>query len=232
MRSALISDTSAFSSWSKILPRRCLVDRDHFLLSMAAGRSVLHLGAADAPFHKQKANRGELLHQKLHSVTSRLIGVDSNCEAVRYLRDYHDIRNIVVADLAAPNFSVIAEDLGAFDLVLCCDIIEHLSDNSTPLSAVKRLMHAGSRLIVTTINALSAKTALRALLGREAVHPDHVSYYSYSTLSRLLIREGFRPIQYATFAYPVITRAAAVLFAGLHRLAPSTADGILVVATL
>ena len=71
----------------------------------------------------------------------------------------------------------------------------------------------------------------RAIFGREAVHPDHVSYFSYATLAQLLIRNGFRPVEYATFAYPTVTKGASAIFNILHRIAPSTADGIIIVAT-
>lgn len=227
MRSAPIADITTFHQWSKTLPRRCLVDRDQFLLSLAAGKSVLHLGAADSPFHKDKAPRGELLHQKLQSVASRLVGIDSDREAVSWLREHHEISNIRVADVCSG-----VGDVGTFDLVLCCDIIEHVSEPSALLKGVKSLMHPGSRLIVTTVNALSIKGALRALLGREAVHPEHVSYYSFATLSSLMLRDGLRPTEYATFAYPTVMKLTGVILKTLYQVASSTADGILLSATI
>lgn len=227
MKSARIHDISLFQCWSKSLPRQCLVDRDRFLLSLAAGHSVLHLGAADSPFHKDKAARGELLHQKLEPVASRLLGIDSDLEAVSWLRERHNIANIHVADICAGSLS-----LGTFDLIFCCDIIEHVSEPSPMLEAIKNLMHPDSRLIVTTVNALSIKVALRAVLGREAVHPDHVSYYSFATLSSLLLRHGFLPVEYATFAYPTVTKLAGAVFATLYMIAPSSADGILLAAKI
>lgn len=227
MRSARIPDIRSFQCWSKSLPRQCLVGRDQFLLSLAAGHSVLHLGAADSPFHKDKAARGELLHQKLQPVASRLVGIDFDPEAVSWLREHHNIANIRVADICSG-----APGLGTFDLIFCCDIIEHVSEPSPMLEAIKRLMHPGSRLIVTTVNALSIKVALRAVLGREAVHPDHVSYYSFATLSSLLLRHGFRPIEYATFAYPTVMKLTGAVFTSLYRVAPSSADGILLTAQI
>ena len=226
MPSALISDDSCFQAWSKALPRRNLVDRDEFLLSLAAGKSVLHLGAADSPFHKEKAEVGTLLHQKLQRVARDLLGIDADEDAVKWLRDHHDIHNIVTADVAASHLP-----LGSHDIILCCDIIEHVCEPAALLKACSQWMHENSQLVVTTVNALSAKGPLRALLGREAVHPDHVAYFSYATLAQLLIRSGFRPVEYATFAYPTVTKAGSVLFGMLHRIAPSTADGIVIVAT-
>ena len=227
MSSVPIADLRAFEQWSKTLPGRCLVDRDAFLLSLARGKSVAHLGAANSPYHEKDSERGEMLHQKLQAVAGRLVGVDSDAEAVAWLRDHHQIQNIRVADVCSP-----VPDLGKFELVLCCDIIEHVSDAASLLRGIKPLMNGHSRLIVTTINALSMKPALRALLGREAVHPDHVSYYSFSTLGALLLRHGFRPVEYATFAYGTMSRLVGAAFGVIYRFAPSVADGILIVAEL
>jgi 2-polyprenyl-3-methyl-5-hydroxy-6-metoxy-1,4-benzoquinol methylase len=225
MPSALISDPACFQTWSKVLPRRNLVDRDQFLLSFVKGKSVLHLGAADSPFHKNKAEAGTLLHQKLQQAAGQLRGIDADGDAVRWLRDHHDINDIVTADAATES------SLGLYDVILCCDIIEHVSDPSALLRSCSQWMHQASCIVVTTINALSAKGARRAIFGREAVHPDHVSYFSYATLAQLLIRNGFRPVEYATFAYPTVTKGASAIFNILHRIAPSTADGIIIVAT-
>ncbi|MGD0126387.1 MAG: methyltransferase domain-containing protein [Terriglobia bacterium] len=227
MRSVPIADLGAFEQWSKTLPGNCLVDRDAFLLSLARGKSVVHLGAANSPYHKQDAERGEMLHQKLQPVAGRLVGIDSDAEAVAWLREHHQIQNIRAADVCSPVL-----DLGKFDLILCCDIIEHVSDTASLLRGIKPLMNGDSRLVVTTINALSMKPALRALLGREAVHPDHVSYYSFSTLGSLLLRHGFRPVEYATFAYGTVSRLTGAACAAMYRIAPSLADGILIIAQL
>jgi len=225
MKAIPLHDLSSFQRWSKTLPRYCFVDRDRFLLSLAKGRSVLHLGAADSPFHKEKALRGEMLHQKLLPVASRLVGIDSDVGAVTWLREHHDIQSIIVADVCSR-----VPELGRFELVFCCDIIEHVADPSSLLRGIKLMMDDDSRLVVTTINALSLKSALRAVFGREAVHPDHVSYYSFATLGSLLLRHGFRPLEYATFAYGTVDKSVGTLFRIINKAAPSSADGILLSA--
>ncbi|HMT09614.1 MAG TPA: hypothetical protein PKA82_16555, partial [Pyrinomonadaceae bacterium] len=58
---------------------------------------------------------------------------------------------------------------------------------------IKRFMTPDSELVITTINAYCAmRFAQYALRGKggvsEPVHPDHVYYFSYRTLSHLLDR--------------------------------------------
>lgn len=225
---AIIDDFDA-QAWEKRLPRGCLVDRDHMIISLCRGRSVLHLGAADAPFHVEKACAGKLLHQKIRSIASEVVGIDSDSAAIALLRRDFAIDDIVHADATAP-FLPIGD--ARFDVVLCCDVIEHVSNPGGIIELCKRHMHASSELVVTTINATAVKPALRALLGREAVHHEHTAYYSFGTLSRLLWNHGLTARRSGMFSYPTVNRLAGVCFRLLAKIAPGSADGIMVVASL
>jgi 2-polyprenyl-3-methyl-5-hydroxy-6-metoxy-1,4-benzoquinol methylase len=212
-------------AWEKKIPQRCLLDRDEEIVSMCRGRSVLHLGAADAPFEEEKAAQGELLHQKVKKVARELIGVDVNHGAVQRLTRF-GIVDIICADINDP--AILTGR--TFDVVLCCDVIEHVLDPGTFLCGCARFLHATSDFVVTTVNATAVKPALRAFLNREAVHQDHICYFSYGTLCQLLIRCGLKPAAFGVFMYPTVmaisgwvTHALATRYAGL-------ADGILVIA--
>jgi 2-polyprenyl-3-methyl-5-hydroxy-6-metoxy-1,4-benzoquinol methylase len=225
-----VAEISRFdpTAWEKRLPKNCLVDRDISILELCKGKTVLHLGAADSPFHKESAAAGRLLHQKLKPVARTLLGIDVDCEAVDFLRDNHGITDIVSADGAAlPQDPRLDQQ---FDLILCCDIIEHVANPGELLDSCKRFMAAGTRLVITTTNALAVKPAVRAMLSREAVHHDHVAYYSYGTLCSLLLKRGLRPTGVAFFCYGTRSWVAKVLFGTLARYAPGCADGILITA--
>jgi hypothetical protein len=73
-------------------------------------------------------------------------------------------------------------------------MIEHLSNPGLFLRGIKRFMNPDTNLLITTINAYCGmRMAIYGLRGKrgalEPVHPDHVAYYSYSTLQHLLERE-------------------------------------------
>jgi SAM-dependent methyltransferase len=81
-----------------------------------------------------------------------------------------------------------------FDVIIAGEIIEHLSNAGLFLQGIKRFMNPETRLVITTVNAYCgmrfAIYGLRGKRGRnEPVHPEHVAYYSYKTLSLILERE-------------------------------------------
>jgi SAM-dependent methyltransferase len=201
-------------AWSKSIPRRCWVDRDATVVELCRGRRVAHLGAADSPMHEAKARDGSLLHMQVRRAARSVVGFDSN-----------GIDDIVVTDACQPPDPSYC---GSFDVVLCCDIIEHVGNVAGLLGACRTLMRDDGLLVITTINATGLKPALRALFGREAVHPEHTAYYTYATLCQLLLMHGFRPDRFGAFSYPTVVRAFGAFFTALARLAPGTADGVLV----
>jgi 2-polyprenyl-3-methyl-5-hydroxy-6-metoxy-1,4-benzoquinol methylase len=215
------------SDWTKIIPKRCLVNRDAAILAECGGKSVLHVGAADAPFEMEKGRAGELLHQKISKVASRLTGVDVDAEAVQRLAEL-GIEDIEVGDIASKDF--LPEQ--TFDVILCCDVIEHVLDPGSLLLACRKYMRPDSKLLVTTINATALKPAMRALLGYESVHCDHTTYFSYATLAQLLLRCGLTPAQFGVFAYPAVNPLVGWVSRGIMNRSPGCADGIVIVARI
>jgi 2-polyprenyl-3-methyl-5-hydroxy-6-metoxy-1,4-benzoquinol methylase len=215
--------------WEHALPRRCLIDRDEVLLNLCNRHRVLHVGAADAPFHLEKAAVGGLLHQKLKRRAMHLVGLDTNGVAVSALKEKYAITDILQIDITQFANEHRNEK---FDVILCCDVIEHLTDFDSLLKGCKRLIDAKGRLVLSTINATALKPALRAVFSREAVHPDHTSYFSYATLIELLRRYEFRPMEVGTFLYPGASKLSDLVFRTVASKAPFTADGILIIATL
>jgi SAM-dependent methyltransferase len=214
-------------AWGKRIPKGCWVDRDAAVLDLCRGKRVAHLGAADAPFHLDKARAGELLHVKVQRAAGEVVGFDFCGPAVEELRAEFGINDIVVTDATRPLGGV---EPHSFDVVLCCDIIEHVSHVGGLLDTCRALLRPDGLLVVTTINATALKPAVRAVLGREDVHFEHTAYFSYGTLCQVLVMNGFTPQRFGTFSYPTYSRAVGMFFRALARFAPATADGVLVTA--
>lgn len=221
--------TYDMAAWGKRIPQKCFVARDDALLELCRGKQVAHLGACDAPFHLDKAKAGELLHQKVRAVASGVTGFDFCQPAVEELKAQFGIDDIIATDATHPLGDV---EPNSFDVVLCCDVIEHVSNVAALLDTCKTLLRPDGVVVVTTINATALKPAIRAILGREDVHNEHTAYFSYATLCQLLVMNGFTPKQFGTFSYPTFSRAAGWFFSSLAGFAPGTADGVLVTASL
>src|SRR6516162_27028 len=86
-------------AWGKRIPGGCWlgdwVGRDAAVVDLCRGQRVAHLGAADAPFHLDKARAGELLHTKVRAAARDLVGFDFCREAVEQLRAEFGIDDIL-----------------------------------------------------------------------------------------------------------------------------------------
>jgi hypothetical protein len=213
-----------FSSWEKKLPRLPLVQRDDFIIQTCNGRKVFHLGATDSPMTLDKAQRGELLHQKLAPHCASLVGFDVDLAAIQLLSRDFGIDNIVACDLDKE----IPTERGKAEVLINGDIVEHVNSPGSLLQACNQLLELGGVMVLSTINALSVKQSVRALMGREPVHPDHVAYYSFANLGVLGSRFGFQMVDCRFFAYPCVSGISKTVFNSIYRFAPAAADGICV----
>jgi ubiquinone/menaquinone biosynthesis C-methylase UbiE len=219
------------ADWGNFYPKVSIISRDDWIVKNCVGKSVLHLGCSDSPFTLNKVAKGTALHPKISSVASRIVGVDIDSKSLDLLRKVYPESQFEYCNVESQDFIYkFAEQ--DFDVVVCADIIEHLNNPGLMLANLEKIMNPGTKLIVTTINALSVKGVLRGLFSREAVHPDHVAYYSFSTLKHLLSRYGFESEnELKTFLYPFLSRVLTFLQPPFYKLFPHTADGIAMIAT-
>lgn len=170
-----------------------LVQRIEVIKSMAAGRSVLHLGCTNYPYTDDAIEADMLLHDSLEEVAVELYGFDQDRRGIEIL-EKRGSKNLFKAGL---------EDLDkielekTFDVIIAGEIIEHLSNPGLFLEGIKRFMNRDTALLITTVNAYCALRfliyGLRGKKGKnEPVHPDHVAYYSYRTLQLMLKRHGLK----------------------------------------
>lgn len=166
-----------------------LVQRLDFIKEQCAGKSVLHLGCTNWPYTEDAIENKMLLHFELEKTASELYGLDFDQPGIEILEE-HGSKNIFQADLERLDELTLNK---TFDVIVAGEMIEHLNNPGLFLDGIKRFMRPDSTLVLTTINAYCgmrfAYYGLRGKLGRvEPVHPDHVAYYSYSTLKLLIER--------------------------------------------
>ncbi len=91
-------------------------------------------------------------------------------------------------DISFRHFNVEKEEFPfkpkSFDLVLFCEIIEHLTvDPVHPLVQINRLLDRGGYMIITTPNVLRYENVLKLVLGRN-VHDHYSGYGAYGRHNR------------------------------------------------
>jgi hypothetical protein len=217
---------AAFDEWTKRIPPSQVVTRNDYFLDFCRGRDVVHLGACDTPFTRDAGSKGRLLHQQLKPVVKTLIGMDYDQPSIEWMRSDLGITDIQQRDLSQRDSTL--QPLG--DVILCGDIIEHVNSPGDLIYNCNRLCRDGGDIIVSTINATALRPGLRALFGKEAVHPDHVAYYSFSNMGVICRRFGFEPVEVRFFNYGTVSRMTGFPLRMIFHWAPAVADGILVVA--
>jgi SAM-dependent methyltransferase len=95
-------------------------------------------------------------------------------------------------------------DSGSFDVVLCCEVIEHLTDDPTHmLCEIHRVLKDGGYLLLTTPNVLRLQNILHMLRGRNIYDPysgygpygRHNREYTPGELLILLNECGYQIVQ-------------------------------------
>lgn len=169
------------------------VQRVEYIVSQCEDKKVLHLGCTNWPYTDESLKAGSLLHMRIAERSAALFGLDADSSGLERLRA-SGFENVYAGNLERLEECELDEK---FDAVIAGEMIEHLNNPGLFLQGVKRFLGENSKLIITTINAYGAlRFLIYGLRGKggqnEPVHPDHVAYYSYSTLRLLLERNGFR----------------------------------------
>ena len=166
-----------------------MVQRVEHLKEVSRGKKVLHLGCTNWPYTKEAIDAKGLLHFQLMDIAGELWGFDADQEGIDFLES-QGVKNLYQANLEQLDSVLLDEK---FDVIIAGEMIEHLSNPGLFLRGIKRFMRPDTNLVITTINAYCGMRVfyygLRGQGGKaEPVHPDHVAYYSYSTIKLLLKR--------------------------------------------
>jgi 2-polyprenyl-3-methyl-5-hydroxy-6-metoxy-1,4-benzoquinol methylase len=161
-----------------------IATEDHklkFVMQYARGKSMLDIGCVQ---HNPANYQSKYwLHKALRGVSRDLVGIDLYRDGVTYLRSAG--YNVQVADAQA-------FDLGrTFEVIVACDLIEHLENFDGFLESCKRHLAPGGRLLISTPNPWYWRNVLKAALTREvANNPEHTCWLCVRTLRQLVRRHG------------------------------------------
>ncbi|HXH70381.1 MAG TPA: methyltransferase domain-containing protein [Pyrinomonadaceae bacterium] len=215
-----------------------LVQRVDFIKKACVGKKVLHLGCTNYPYTEESLENNMLLHFEIKEVAGELYGFDFDQKGIDILKE-SGVKNLFRADLEKLEEVSLDE---TFDVIIAGEMIEHLSNPGLFLKGIQRFMNEKTNLIITTINAYSAmRFMIYGLRGNggaiEPVHPDHVAYYSYKTLSLAIEREnlevkdflfydlGYEHRKFNRWFFNVFNDASVKIF-------PQLSDGVIAICSL
>lgn len=221
-----------------------IYDRVAYLIDAARGKRVIHLGFVDARNMEEKLESSTWLHAQLASVAAELVGIDTDARGVEVARSLG--YEVYVADAESAE-SIEATAVAPAEIVIAGEIIEHLDNPGGFLDAMCKLIAPGGSLVITTPNSTALTNVLFGLARREVQNADHVGWHSWRTLEALLSRHRYDVTELAYYRHPrfvpspeepIATRIRCnafnvyqALLCPLLTIAPSLADGLIVVAT-
>jgi SAM-dependent methyltransferase len=163
------------------------------LRSLVQGRTVVHLGAVgETCQHLDKKLRGaeRSVHALLTEAASECVGIDVDREGVEAWRAAGYFDNLMVADATTLRRSDIP--LERVDVIVAGDVIEHLSSPGDLLDAASAISDPGTRLVLTTPNALGLVSFVRYLRGSQLEGPDHKVSFNVYSMRNLLRTHGWQ----------------------------------------
>jgi 2-polyprenyl-6-hydroxyphenyl methylase / 3-demethylubiquinone-9 3-methyltransferase len=164
-------------------------------------KSALDVGCGGGILTEAMAQRGA-------SVT----GIDLGEKALR-IAQVHMLESGVQVRYEAASAEAFAEaHPGAFDVVTCMELLEHVPEPPSTVAACARLAKPGGRVFFSTINR-NPKAYLLAVIGAEYVLKllpkgthDYTRFIKPSELTRWCRDAGLRPLEMTGMTYNPLTK--------------------------
>ena len=185
---------------------RVFYDRKEAIVSYCKGKVVLDLGCTQHRMMGNEINEKEWLHWQIKQVAHELIGID-------YLKDEVDRLNSIGYNIFCGNvehIDRISLPLKHIDVIVCGELIEHLSNPGLFLDSVREVMQNMTMLIITTPNVYSLHRINLVLSGwyeDEWLNKEHKTWFSFETLKQLLCSHEFCEVDWGYYSHPLIQRS-------------------------
>jgi len=119
------------------------------LMRLCTNKSVLHLGYVHhSNEYEEVIKNGQWAHANIAKVASSVCGIDYLAKEVEIIREkfgyegyFGDVTRLEEVKLDRK-----------FDVIVCGELIEHITNPGLMLDGIKRFMHKDSILILTTPN--------------------------------------------------------------------------------
>lgn len=163
------------------------------------GKEVLHLGYVQhSQLWRKKVEEGTWLHGHIAQVADSLVGLDILKEEVSEIRELLGYAGIY-GDVT--QLHKIEHD-NLYDVIVCGELIEHVSNPGYMLDGIKRFLKKNGILIITTPNpwrTLWVQKIRNNVCEDQWLNAEHVAWYSFQTLKQLLDRHGYVEVDYGYY---------------------------------
>lgn len=170
--------------------KKIIKNRDSYVREISRAKNVLHIGACDSPFTKEKFETNALLYQKIDMVCNKQLGIDLDKKSIVFLNKQEFQRSTVIYSDMNQDFKNTFEA----DIVIFGETLEHLMNLQIALENIKNFLSSDTVLFISVPNAFYVRNFIYALFGKEWQHPDHKVAFTPKTLTALLIECKFNDI--------------------------------------
>jgi len=174
-------------------------------LAPLAGKSALDIGCGGGILAEAMAKRG-----------ARVTGIDLSEKALKVAQLHLLESKIAVAYEAISAEDLAARSPGAYDIVTCMELLEHVPDPASLVRACARLARPGGHVFFSTINR-NLKAYLLAVIGAEYVLKllpkgthDYARFVKPSELARHCRDSGLAVREIKGMTYNPLTRTYAL----------------------
>jgi 2-polyprenyl-6-hydroxyphenyl methylase/3-demethylubiquinone-9 3-methyltransferase len=157
---------------------------------------------------------GGLLSEALAREGAQVTALDLSTDLIEIAK-LHLLESGVTVDYRLQSVESLAEEMsGAFDAITCMEMLEHVPDPGSVLSACEKLLKPGGRIFLSTLNRTPAAFAV-AIVGAEYIAGllpkgthDYKSFIRPSELSGWLRAAGLQIEDVSGLAYDPVRRKA------------------------
>ena len=185
-------------------------DRAAHIIALAKDKKVLDCGIVEHTLAATESSNW--LHGRIRSAARECLGVDILEDEVNALRAKgYNVRTLDVTRESLPE---------TFDLIVSCEIIEHIDNLGLAFANFAKMLTPGERLVITTPYHWYLNCMLKNLRSSSQLSEsvDHVAWHEPFTLYELSQRYGLRMDSYTGLLVTQTYTAKAKLFFAMSRL--------------
>lgn len=181
-----------FSNALKVtIPKNDLIFRDNYLINLSKNKKIIHIGCVDhLDLIEKKIQKDQWFHKKLLDNSNKCIGIDINKKGIEFLIKKYNISNLYNVDVIKDKipFEIQKE---TFDYIFLPDVLEHIGNPVFFLKKLKEKFSNVNKFIITVPNAFRIDNFIFSLKNKEFINSDHRFWFTYYTLSKILVDAGF-----------------------------------------